>query len=305
MRRKATSALIELISDGPIPSLHSEEVVPSRADRPYGSFLRARPDEPEATPDTTVRPVRVGAVRRHALLLVTTLAAAAVLVPIALAPIPKAPPVIEPSPGPPPTIAALYEKVAPTVVQVKITRYDGSVQPSAGAGVIIDEAADIITALHVVGAAKDVSVIFSDGKESKAVVIAVLADNDIAVLRALEPPQTVVPAVLGDGSKVRIGDDALVVGSPFGMTRSLSTGVISGLNRSLQVPGYAKPLTGLIQFDAAANPGNSGGPLFNRNGDVIGIVTAIANPTGFPVFSGLGFAITIDAAGGALGIPVD
>src|SRR2546428_9172599 len=116
MRRKAPSPLIELISDGPIPSLHSEEVVPSRADRPYGSFLRARPDEPEATPDTTVRPVRVGAVRRHALLLVTTLAAAALLVPIALAPIPQAPPVVEPSPRPPPTIAAFYEQVAPTVV---------------------------------------------------------------------------------------------------------------------------------------------------------------------------------------------
>src|SRR5207245_7215653 len=127
MRRKATSALIELISDAPIPSLHSEEVVPSRADRPYGSFLRARPDEPEATPDTTVRPVRVGAVRRHALLLVTTLAAVAVLVPIALAPTPKAPPVVEPSPGPPPTNAALYAKVAPTGVQAKITRYGASV----------------------------------------------------------------------------------------------------------------------------------------------------------------------------------
>src|SRR5438128_12110861 len=141
MDARAISYLVHTLG-AQVSSLHSEEVVPTRADRPYGSFLRARPDEPEATPDTTVRPVRVGAVRRHALLVVTTLAAAAILVPIALAPPPRAPPVIEPSPGPPPTIAALYEKVAPTVVQVKITRYDGSVQPSAGAGVIIGAAGD-------------------------------------------------------------------------------------------------------------------------------------------------------------------
>ena len=244
--------------------------------------------------------------RRHALLIVTVVAAASVLTPIALAPAPKAPPAAPPPlPTAPPTIAALYEKVAPSVVQVKITKHDGTLQPSAGAGVIIDDAADIITALHVVGAARDISVLFSDGKESKAVVVAVLAENDIAVLRALDPPASFVPAVLGEASQVRIGDEAIVVGSPFGMTRSLSTGVISGLNRTLQVPGYSKPLTGLIQFDAAANPGNSGGPLFNRAGDVIGIVTAIANPTGFPVFSGLGFAVTIGTAGGALGIPVD
>src|SRR2546428_11460108 len=120
MRRKAPSPLIELISDGPIPSLHSEEVVPSRADRPYGSFLRARPDEPEATPDTTVRPVRVGAARRHALLLVTILAAAPLLPPIALPPIPKTPPLAQPRPRPPPTIAALYENAAPTVAQTDI-----------------------------------------------------------------------------------------------------------------------------------------------------------------------------------------
>ena len=281
--------------------------MPTRADRPYGSFLRGRADEPHPTPDTTARPARFGAVRRHALLIVTIVAAASVLTPIALAPAPEAPPAAAPPPQPtiPPTVAALYEKVAPSVVQVKITKHDGVVQPSAGAGVIIDDAADIITALHVVGAARDVSVLFSDGKESKAVVVAVLAENDIAVLRALDPPASFVPAVLGDASQVRIGDEAIVVGSPFGMTRSLSTGVVSGLNRTLQVPGYAKPLTGLIQFDAAANPGNSGGPLFNRAGDVIGIVTAIANPTGFPVFSGLGFAVTIEVAGGALGIPVD
>src|SRR2546425_12579288 len=110
MRRKATSALIELISDPPIPSLHSEEVVPSRADRPYGSFLRARPDEPEATPDTTVRPVRVGAVRRHALPLVTTPAAAPGLLPIPLPPIPQTPPALQPRPRPPPPLAPVDRK---------------------------------------------------------------------------------------------------------------------------------------------------------------------------------------------------
>jgi S1-C subfamily serine protease len=112
-------------------------------------------------------------------------------------------------------------------------------------------------------------------------------------------------ATLGNANALNVGDDAIVIGNPFGLSRSLSTGVISGLHRSIQPPGASKPMTELIQFDASVNPGNSGGPLFNRDGDVVGIVSGLANPNGQASFAGIGFAVTIQAAGGAVGIPPD
>ena len=120
--------------------------------------------------------------------------------------------------------------------------------------------------------------------------------NDIAVLQPEHGPETIVPAVLGGGGQV--GDETYAVGHPLGFVGSLTSGVISGLNRSVTVKG-GKKLTGLIQFDAAVNPGNSGGPLLNRNGQVIGIVTALANPSRDGYFIGIGFAVPIGTAGGA------
>src|SRR5438034_547441 len=117
--------------------------------------------------------------------------------------------------------------------------------------------------------------------------------------------QLVDAATMGDPSRLAIGSPAFVIGHPFGLTSSLSAGVVSGLDRSMTAPGLAKPLTGLIQFDAAVNPGNSGGPLVDANGEVVGIVTGLVNPAGQRVFSGVGFAITIDQAAGALGLPPD
>jgi S1-C subfamily serine protease len=110
---------------------------------------------------------------------------------------------------------------------------------------------------------------------------------------------------MGDPGRLAIGSPAFVIGHPFGLTGSLSAGVISGLDRSLNVPGKSAPLTGLIQFDAAVNPGNSGGPLVDENGEVVGIVTGLVNPAGQKLFSGVGFAVTIDQAAGALGLPPD
>jgi S1-C subfamily serine protease len=128
-------------------------------------------------------------------------------------------------------------------------------------------------------------------------------ENDIAVVRAAELPAGVVPATLGDPRSVQIGSDAFVVGNPFGLYGSMSTGVVSGLERSFQVPGSDRVLHGLIQVDAAVNPGNSGGPLLNRGGQVIGIVTALVNPSKENVFIGIGLAVPIDVAGGAAGLP--
>jgi len=205
--------------------------------------------------------------------------------------------------GSAPLFAACYAKVAPSVVQIKALSSDGKL--GSGSGVVIDDAGDILTALHVVQDAASLSVVFADGTESSAVIISEVAASDIAALRPANTPAQLTPATLGNPSGLRIGDDAIVVGNPFNLTRSLSTGVISGLDRSVQVPNQNRSLTGLIQFDAAVNPGSSGGPLVNRDGEVVGIVTGLVNPTGQPAFSGVGFAVTIDTAASALGVPPD
>jgi S1-C subfamily serine protease len=117
------------------------------------------------------------------------------------------------------------------------------------------------------------------------------------------PPATIVPATLGNPNSVKIGSEAYVVGNPFGLYASMSAGVVSGLDRSIQPEADGPVLHGLIQVDAAVNPGNSGGPLLNRDGQVVGIVTALLNPTSEDVFVGIGLAVPIDVAGGAAGLP--
>ncbi len=146
---------------------------------------------------------------------------------------------------------------------------------------------------------------FSDGSKSQATVTTREPDHDIAVLRATRPPATLVPALLGNPNAVRVGDEAFVVGNPLGLTWSMSAGIISGLDRTCEVPQTSQTIKGLIQIDAAVNPGNSGGPLLNRSGQVIGIVAALVNPTKQDVFIGIGLAVPIDVAGGAAGLPPD
>lgn len=172
-----------------------------------------------------------------------------------------------------------------------------------GSGVIINENGDILTSLHVVVGAALIEVIFADGTESTAEILSILPDKDIAVLRAADLPEVIVPATLGSPSSVNVGDEAFVVGHPLGLYGSMSTGVISGFNRSFRPENRTERLEGLIQIDAAVNPGNSGGPLLNRNGQVIGIVVGLANPTDESFFVGIGFAVPIDVAGGAAGLP--
>ena len=126
---------------------------------------------------------------------------------------------------------------------------------------------------------------------------------DIAVLQVESLSPNAAPAILGNPNALRIGSEAYVVGNPFGLYGSLSSGVVSGLNRSFQEPGSNRVYKGLIQVDAAINPGNSGGPLVDRNGRVVGIVTALVNPTKQDVFIGIGLAVAIDVAGGGAGLP--
>jgi len=282
----------------------------SRSDRPYGTFPgpEGPPAAAEPAPVTPPPPLRVRIWRRVvaplalvAILLVSWQLVDAVNIG-AITTLESAQQ--QPTPAPtPPLAAAVYAHVAPSVVQVTATT--AGADPSSGAGVIIDEQADILTSLHIVNGFSRVAVRFVDGTETRAEIIATLPDKDIAVLRPQSPPAKIVPATMGDPSRLAIGAPAFVIGHPFGLTSSLSAGVVSGLDRSMTAPGLAKPLTGLIQFDAAVNPGNSGGPLVDSNGEVVGIVTGLVNPAGQKVFSGVGFAVTIDQAAGALGLPPD
>jgi S1-C subfamily serine protease len=206
---------------------------------------------------------------------------------------------------PPPAFSQqVYQAVQPSLVLIETqTSGDAASGGSLGSGVVVDSAGDILTCLHVVAGATSIQVTFADGTKSAATVVSSQPANDIAVLKASDPPAKLVPAVLGNPRAVQIGSEAFVLGSPFGLYGSESAGVISGLNRSFQLPNNGPTLTGLIQIDAAVNPGNSGGPLVNRDGQVVGIVTGLVNPTKEDVFIGIGLAVPIDVAGGAAGLP--
>jgi len=194
-----------------------------------------------------------------------------------------------------------FRAIQPSMVYIHAQRGGGASEDnSSGAGVVIDDSGQILTARHVVTGADSIEVTFADGTESSATIASEHADDDIAVLAPDNPPSVIVPAVLGGG--VQIGDDVYATGHPFDLVDSLSAGVVSGLNRTVPIADE-QTLTGLIQFDAAVNPGNSGGPLLNRAGQVVGIVTALANPAQEGFFVGIGFAIPIATAGGAAGAP--
>ncbi len=199
----------------------------------------------------------------------------------------------------------VYQVIQPSLilVQAQMPGAHGLVQEDVGSGVIVDTQGDILTSLHVVTQATTIQVTFADGTQSAAQVTTAQPENDIAVLRASKPPAHIVAATLGNPSAMHVGDEAFVVGNPFGLYGSMSAGVISGFNRSLRPAGHATTLHNLIQIDAAVNPGNSGGPLLNRSGEVIGIVTGLVNPTAQNFFVGIGLAVSITAAGGAAGAP--
>ncbi len=180
---------------------------------------------------------------------------------------------------------------------------DSDIESGVGTGVVIKDDGTILTNFHVVFGAKKLRVTFFDGTESDATVIGVQADKDLAVLKPQKIPDDLEPAILGSSQHLAPGDGVVAVGFPFGIGPSVSSGVVSGLNRQFKSQDGKQNLSGLIQFDAAANPGNSGGPLINMSGEVVGIVTAILNPTSARTFIGIGFATTIESAGSAVGLP--
>ena len=203
----------------------------------------------------------------------------------------------------------VYDVILPSLVYIRANAADGGPQDGekngfrVGSGVIINEDAAILSALHNVVDATGIEVIFADGTQSPATVVSEQPENDIAVLMPDTPPEFFLPATVGGAGRLRVGDEAFAVGNPLGLAGSMTAGVISGLDRTFSPVGSDQKLEGLIQFDAAVNPGNSGGPLMNRNGHVIGIVTGLINPTEQEVFIGIGFAVPIDVAARSAGGP--
>ncbi|HZM82278.1 MAG TPA: trypsin-like peptidase domain-containing protein [Candidatus Limnocylindrales bacterium] len=211
---------------------------------------------------------------------------------------PNATPSVRPSPSKSAdrlTVAQIYNKLAPSVVSIKAT---GS-GTATGTGVVVNADGAILTAYHVVEGAKTISVTFADGTVAEAEVAGAEPAMDIAVLLPAQLPQVLVPAVLGASRGVGVGDDVVAIGNQLGLTLSTTSGVVSGLDRSIKGDGESPDLKGLIQFDAAVNPGSSGGPLVNARGETIAIVVALANPTDAGTFIGVGFAVPIGQALGA------
>ena len=179
----------------------------------------------------------------------------------------------------------------------------GFEERGVGTGVVIVDNGTILTNLHVVMGAERVRVTFMDGLEADAKLLSVMPEHDLAVLRASKIPDDLYAATMRSTADLQPGERVLAVGFPFGIGPSASEGVVSGLKREFRSPEGERMLTNLIQFDAAANPGNSGGPLVTMEGEVVGIVTAILNPTKQRVFVGIGFAVPIENAAQGAGMP--
>jgi S1-C subfamily serine protease len=197
-------------------------------------------------------------------------------------------------------------KIRPSVVRVIAygkNKKSEVVEQGIGTGVVIVDKGIILTNLHVVQGARSVKLLFADGSESQASVVGVQPENDLAVLQAHTLPDDLHAATLRSTNDLLEGDQVVAVGFPFGIGPSVSAGVISGFDREFKSPEGEREIGNLIQFDAAANPGNSGGPLVTMDGEVIGIVTGILNPTSHRTFVGIGFAVPIESAAAAAGLP--
>jgi S1-C subfamily serine protease len=203
--------------------------------------------------------------------------------------------------------ARAYEAVRRSIVLVRGQR-DGEsgaeddIERSVGSGVVIVDSGIILTNLHVVAGSTKIAVRFADGTESEANVVSIQPEHDLAVLQARTLPDDLQAATMRSTGDLAPGDEVIAVGYPFAIGPSVSAGVVSGLRRDYMSPQGKRLLTNLIQFDAAANPGNSGGPLVTMDGEVVGIVTAILNPGAERTFIGIGFAVPIENAASGAGL---
>jgi S1-C subfamily serine protease len=200
---------------------------------------------------------------------------------------------------------AVYEEVGPAVVQVNVVGQVGRrlVVTGSGSGLVIDEQGLIVTNYHVIEGGRGITVIFSDEQERSAEIASVDPANDLALLQ-VDLPAGIPAASLGDSDTVVVGETAVAIGSPFGLAQTVTQGIISAVDRDWQ-SGPRETYHDLIQTDAPVNPGNSGGPLLNGDGEVIGIVSFIESPISGSV--GVGFAVPSNAvkallAGSAEGV---
>ena len=206
----------------------------------------------------------------------------------------------------PSTATRAYEAVQNSVVRVRAFHAGpdgGETTGGVGTGVVILDKGVILTNIHVIAGAQRIGITFADGLETEGEVVGTRPEDDLAVLQARAVPDDLQPATLQSTAGLLPGDHVTAVGFPFGMGPSVSSGVVSGLGREFRTPEGRRVLTNLIQFDAAVNPGNSGGPLVNSTGEVVGIVTGLMNPTEQRVFVGIGFAVPIESAAMAVGLP--
>jgi putative serine protease PepD len=194
------------------------------------------------------------------------------------------------------SVSAIYKSASPGVVEIKATtqttgRFGASQQGSSeGSGFVLDRAGHIVTNEHVVAGATSVTVVFADGATAAATVVGTDASADVAVLKVNVAATKLHPLTLATSSSVKVGDGVLAIGSPFGLTDSLTSGIVSALGRTIDAPDGTK-IHGAIQTDAAINPGNSGGPLLNAAGEVIGVNSQIQTSSNGN--EGVGFAIPI------------
>lgn len=256
-----------------------------------------------ATPAQQPPQTPAGARRDRARLLAVVLAAAALVVAVLVAVIalpsalsagdaqPVATSEPTPTPGATPAVADVYRTVAQSVAVVRTSA------GTLGTAVVIGTDGTLLSAYHVIADGSDITVTFADGTETSATVAATDPERDIVTLTPAGLPEIVVPAVIGGG--VEVGADVIAIGNPLGLSYSVSAGIVSGMERT--ATSQTGRVDGLIQFDAAVNPGSSGGPLLDAEGLVIGVVVAIADPGGDEAFAGIGFAVPIAEALGGTG----
>ncbi|OGR29563.1 MAG: hypothetical protein A2139_05100 [Desulfobacca sp. RBG_16_60_12] len=191
----------------------------------------------------------------------------------------------------------IYEELGPSVVKITATASSSfGQQGGTGSGIVIDAQGNILTNYHVVAGSDSLEVTFSDGATASAQVVGSDPGNDLAVIRVESLGRELAVAVLGDSSAVRTGDPVLAVGNPFGLEGTLTQGIVSATGRTFAPGSSTRFIRDMIQTDAPVNPGNSGGPLLDCQGRVIGINTALENPTGQEVNVGIAFAVPIDTA---------
>ena len=196
--------------------------------------------------------------------------------------------------------ADVYERLRPAVVEITSTASGrsptGPPTEGTGSGIVIDEDGSILTNNHVVATADSLEVRFADGSVTSAQLVGRDPGNDLAIIQTDVSGLALTVAPLGDSDVLRVGEPVLAIGNPFNLEGTLTQGIVSALGRTFATGGGTRPIRNMIQTDAPVNPGNSGGPLLNCRGEVIGINTLLENPTGDNVNVGIAFAVPIDTA---------